>query len=360
MASTGSTSDFLLRWMPAGAIFQHELDGLWTSWLVRSWLAATAVLTLLIVSTNWGTTQTAPMLQAVLFPYLVLPWFLVAMVLGISPVTGSRLDSLSDGILSRPITRYEYLLASWAARVVTVLAVYLAVIVPVVLLAMFAKRNVAEDQVTTYGLLATLTVVGLIQTFLVTLGFLMGTLLRRPMLAAVVLVLTWLPVNSVLSIFDLAQFSAFSMCQAVPTLLRTPWSAGEDDKRRSRRGKTPRRSRRRPSNSCVFFRANHRRRRHHRNRTAFSSRVSSRICRFLGFSPATVCLPSGRCCCRWSCSTDVICDGEVFPVFRLFWFHRSDRNPANGVGSRFRATINHMAEVCLAENDSRPLPASTR
>jgi hypothetical protein len=215
--------------MPAGAIFQHELDGLLASWLVRSWFAATAVLTLLIVSANWGTAQTAPMLQAVLFPYLVLPWFLVAMVLGISPVTGSRLDSLSDGILSRPITRYEYLLASWAARVVTVLAVYLAVIVPVVLLAMFAKRSVAEDQVTTYGLLATLTVVGLIQTFLVTLGFLMGTLLRRPMLAAVVLVLTWLPMNSVLSIFDLAQFSAFSMCQAVPTLLRTPWSAGEDD-----------------------------------------------------------------------------------------------------------------------------------
>ena len=62
------------------------------------------------------------------------------MLLGISPVTGSRLDALADGILSRPITRYEYLLASWAARVVTVLAVFFLVITPCVLLATFAKR----------------------------------------------------------------------------------------------------------------------------------------------------------------------------------------------------------------------------
>jgi hypothetical protein len=97
------------------------------------------------------------------------------------------------------------------------------------LLAVFAKRNVPEDQVTTYGVLATLTVVGLIQTFLVTLGFLLGTLLRRPMLAAVALVFIWLPVNLVLSTFELEQFSPLTMYQAVPSLLRTPWSVSEEN-----------------------------------------------------------------------------------------------------------------------------------
>ena len=215
--------------MPAGAILKHELGGLLASWLVRLWFVATVVLTLLILAANWGATQTAPMLQALLFPYLVFPWFLVVMVLGISPVTGSRLDSVSDGILSRPITRYEYLLAAWAARVTAVLAVYLVVMLPVVLLAVFAKRNVVEDEVTAYGVFATLAVVGLTQTFLVTLGFLMGTLLRRPMLAAVVLVFTWFPVNLVLSTFSLEQFSPWTMYQAVPSLLRTPWSVAKAD-----------------------------------------------------------------------------------------------------------------------------------
>ena len=227
MASTGSTSGFRTRWMPAGAILKHELGSLLASWLVRFWFTATVVLTLLILAANWGAAQTAPMLQAILFPYLVFPWFLVAMVLGISPVTGARLDSLSDGILSRPVTRYEYLLAAWAARVIAVLGVYLTVMTPAGLLALFARRSVPADEVTVYGLIATLTVVGLIQAFLVTLGFLTGTLLRRPMLAAVVLVLVWLPVNLILSTLSLEQFSPLTMYQAVPSLLRTPWTAIE-------------------------------------------------------------------------------------------------------------------------------------
>jgi ABC-type transport system involved in multi-copper enzyme maturation permease subunit len=228
MASTGSTSDWRMRWMPAGAILKHELGGLLASWLVRLWFAATVLLTLLILAGNWAAMQTAPMLQALLFPYLVFPWFLVVMLLGLSPVTGSRLESLADGILSRPVTRYEYLLAAWAARVVAVLGVYLVVMVPVALLAVFARREVAADQVTVYGVIATLGVVGLIQTFLVTLGFLVGTLLRRPMLAAVVLVFTWLPINLVLSTFSLEQFSPLTMYQAVPSLLRTPWTEVEE------------------------------------------------------------------------------------------------------------------------------------
>lgn len=215
--------------MPAGAILRHELGSLLANWLVRLWFAATVVLTLLILAANWGATQTAPMLQALLFPYLVFPWFLVVMLLGISPVTGSRLDSLADGILSRPVTRHEYLLAAWGARVVAVLGVYLAVMVPVALLAVFARRDVAADSVTAYGVLATLAVAGLIQAFLVTLGFLIGTLLRRPMLAAVVLVFTWMPVNLVLSTFSLEQFSPWTMYQAVPTLLRTPWATAETE-----------------------------------------------------------------------------------------------------------------------------------
>lgn len=215
--------------MPAGAILSYELGGLLANWLVRIWFAASVVLTLLILAANWGSTPTPLMLQTLLLPYLIFPWFLVVMVLGISPVTGSRLDSLADGILSRPITRYEYLLGAWAARVVVVLAVYLLVMVPVVLLAMYAKRDVAQDAVTAYGVLSTLTVVGLIQVFLVTLGFLVGTLLRRPLLAAVVLMFTWMPVNWVLSTFDLEQFSPWTMYQAVPSLLRTSWSTAERD-----------------------------------------------------------------------------------------------------------------------------------
>ncbi len=227
MASTVSISEFRLQWMPTEAILRHELRSLLASWLVRFWFVATILLTLLILTANWHESPTALMLQAMLFPYLVFPWFLVVMVLGISPVTGSRLDALSDSILSRPLTRYEYLLAAWAARVLVVLGVYTAVMLPGGVLIASATRNVPEDPVTAYGLVLTLILAGLVQTLLVTLGFLMGTLLRRPLLAAVVLVFTWLPINLVLSTFSLEQFSPFTLYQAVPTLARMERSSEE-------------------------------------------------------------------------------------------------------------------------------------
>lgn len=214
--------------MPFMAILRHELRSLWASWLVRLWLIGSVLLTLLILASNWATFQSAQFIAALLFPYLVFPWFLVVMVLGISPVTGSRLEALADGILSRPVTRFEYLLASWAARVVMVLTVFLVVIVPFMLLIAYAERPVVGEDVTLYGMFGALLVVGLVLTFLVSLGFLMGTLLRRPMVAAVILIFTWIPINLVLSTFSLEEFSPWSLNQALPTLLRTPWSEEEE------------------------------------------------------------------------------------------------------------------------------------
>jgi len=216
--------------MPALAMLRHDLHTLAASWLVRLWLAGSALLTLFLMMSNWETFQTAPLIALLLLPYLVFPWLLVAIVLGVGPVTGSRADALADGILSRPVTRYEFLVASWAARVMVVLGVYLVVMVPAIVIVTMAQRPPAtEDSVTFYGILASLYVVGLVLTFLVSLGFLMGTLLRKPLLAVVVLVFAWCPINLILAVFDLEEFSPISLNQAIPTLLRQPWRQVEED-----------------------------------------------------------------------------------------------------------------------------------
>jgi hypothetical protein len=214
--------------MPALAILRYELGSLWSGWLVRLWLIAAGLVALLSLAASWAQLQSAILISSLLFPFLVFPWFLIVILLGISPVTGSRLDALADGILSRPITRYEYLLASWAARVVTVLAVFFLVLAPCVVLAVFAKREPAPDTVTLYGVVCAATLVSLVLTFLVSLGFLAGTLLRRPLVAAVVLIFVWYPINVVLHTFSLEEFSPISLTQALPTLLRTPWQVEEE------------------------------------------------------------------------------------------------------------------------------------
>jgi len=195
--------------------------------LVRLWLGATALLTLILLTSSWHNPEfrTAPLIALLLFPYLVLPWSLVVMVLSVSPLSGQRAEAVADGILSRPVARYEYLLASWTARVLVVWGVLLVVVVPAILIATLAQRPpaVRADTVTLYGTLAALGVVGLVLTFLVSMGFLLGALLRNQLLALVVLVFLWFPVNQVLHMFSLEEFSPISLTQALPTLLRQPW-----------------------------------------------------------------------------------------------------------------------------------------
>ena len=223
MDSTDKTSKLGTRMMPYLAILQHDMRVLWASRLVRIWLGATAVLTLMLGLANWSKFQDAPMIASLLFPYLVFPWFFVVVVLGVSPVSGSRAEALADGILSRPVSRSGYLIAVWFARVVLVWSVYLVVVVPVIALVTLAKRPVPEDTVTIYGIVTALFLVGLVLTFLVSLGFLMGTLLRKPLLAVVVLIFVWYPISLILSVFSLEEFSPISLVQALPTQLRQPW-----------------------------------------------------------------------------------------------------------------------------------------
>ncbi len=223
MDSIAKTTKIGTRMMPYMAILRHDMKTLWGSRLVRLWLGATALLTLLLVASNWPNFQDGTLIASLLFPYLVFPWFFVVVVLGVTPVSGSRTETLADGILSRPVSRFEYLLATWSARVVLVLSVYLVVTVPAIVLVMLAKRPELDDTVTVYGIVTALFMVGLVLTFLVSLGFLAGTLLRKPLLAVVVLIFIWYPIGLILSVFSLEELSPISLNRAISTQLRQTW-----------------------------------------------------------------------------------------------------------------------------------------
>jgi ABC-type transport system involved in multi-copper enzyme maturation permease subunit len=229
MDSNASLSKLQAAVMPFTAILWHDLRMLWSSWLVRLWLIATALLAMIQIMGNWSQFQTAPLIAVLLLPYIIFPWSLMVMMLSVNPLSGSKSGVAADGILSRPVTRYAYLLAAWTARVTLVLSVFLIVTVPAIAIVALAERPAPADEVTFYGIAASLAVVGLVLTFLVSVGFLLGTLLRNTLLAIVVLVFLWFPVNFVLNVFSLEEFSPISLTQALPTLLRQPWDETEEE-----------------------------------------------------------------------------------------------------------------------------------
>jgi len=227
MDSDGSISKVGTAMMPFLAILRHEFRSLYRSWLVILWFVASLIWTLLAIGAGWAALEKPPLIAALLGPYLIFPWCIVVMLLSISPVTGARLEALADGILSRPVTRYEYLLASWLARVLLALAVFLVVIVPAVCLVAFANRPGLNQEVTLYGTTASLCVVSLVLTFLVSLSFFVGTLLKSPLLSAALLVFFWLPIILVLHSFSLEEISPICLTESLPKLLQTPWNQSE-------------------------------------------------------------------------------------------------------------------------------------
>ena len=218
------------RLMPFLAILRHDLRSLLGSWLVRLWLVGSVLLTVLLCMGTLPHFRTAPLIALLMHPYLVIPWFLVVMVLGVIPVSGTRAEALTDGILSRPITRYEYLLAAWSARVAVVVVPFLIVMIAAIALVTTLDRpTVPDDTLTFYGVTAALGVVALVLVFQVSLAFMFGIVLRRPLLAIVVLIFIWYPVNGILHSFHLEEFSPMSLNEALPTLLRQPWREVEGD-----------------------------------------------------------------------------------------------------------------------------------
>jgi ABC-type transport system involved in multi-copper enzyme maturation permease subunit len=113
--------------------------------------------------------------------------------------------------------------------VFAVLAVFLVGVVPWILLVALAQRpQVPEDTVTVYGIVASLGLVSLVLTLLVSLGFLLGTLLRNTLVTLVVLIFFWFPFGVILNVFSLEEFSPISLNRALPTLLRQPWREAEE------------------------------------------------------------------------------------------------------------------------------------
>jgi len=185
------------------------------------------MLTFVILSASFAASSTANLIGGLVLPFLVFPWFFIVMVLGIGPTSNAQTEALADGILSRPVTRYEYLLAVWCSRVGVVLGVYLLTVIPSVLIITAADRNVPDDGATKYGICAALGIVALVLTFQVSLAFLTGTVLRKPLLSIVLLLAFWYPVNGVLAFMQQEEFSPIYLSRMIPVLMLQQW--GEED-----------------------------------------------------------------------------------------------------------------------------------
>jgi hypothetical protein len=156
----------LRRWLlPYSAVYLADLSGLIRSWTLRVWLVLTMLLSLVALldhsappdtSQRAAETRLAALLHPIaqsggeshvlreLLKYYVVVWVSFVIVLTGGAIS-SELGVVADSVLSRGISRWQYFLGKWTARVTAVLVVYLVVMIPVTLVLWLSRTSEARD-----------------------------------------------------------------------------------------------------------------------------------------------------------------------------------------------------------------------
>jgi ABC-type transport system involved in multi-copper enzyme maturation permease subunit len=117
------------RWLPYWAVFQADVRQTLQSWVYRAWILVSVLVTAGYLLYRYGAQREGSVLQPA--SHLVndlLYWTLLGSVTLIIVLTAGSISSergtLADSVLSRGISRYQYFLGKWHARVVAVLATF--------------------------------------------------------------------------------------------------------------------------------------------------------------------------------------------------------------------------------------------
>lgn len=119
-----------VRWLPYWAVLQTDLRQTLRGWVWRTWVMTTLLAAIgyllyrLGVYREAGIVQTASTVTGDLLRWPLLGTVLLVVVLTVSGITSER-GTLSDSVLSRGISRYQYFWAKLHSRLFSVLATFI-------------------------------------------------------------------------------------------------------------------------------------------------------------------------------------------------------------------------------------------
>jgi ABC-type transport system involved in multi-copper enzyme maturation permease subunit len=118
------------RWLPYWAVFQADFDQTLRSWTYRFWVVASMLASTGFLLYNLGPYHaTGLIVPTSSFMNVLLRWTVLGSVGIIVVLTAGAISSergtMADSVLSRGISRYQYFLGKWHARLAAVLGTYL-------------------------------------------------------------------------------------------------------------------------------------------------------------------------------------------------------------------------------------------
>lgn len=130
---------------------------------------------------------------------------------------------VADSILSKSVTRYDYIFAKLGGRLLTVLGVYLAVALPT---AYLIGRSEASD-ITGAGAAWGLLLTGMILVLITSVSVALSTLFNRTMVALVVAWILWYAVGGIFGVLEIAHLSPLLVVDSLPLILQDNYDTGD-------------------------------------------------------------------------------------------------------------------------------------
>jgi len=175
------------RWLPYWAVFQADMRQTLRSWVYRFWVLLSVLATIGYLLYRFGIYQGGIEQPASLHISYLLRWIVLGSAAIICVLTAGSISSergtMADSVLSRGISRYQYFIGKWHARLVTVLGTFLALGLVTLISALFLLH---EDLSWDGSLVALLTVAALL-TAVITFGVTVSAVANSTVLGIAVL-----------------------------------------------------------------------------------------------------------------------------------------------------------------------------
>src|SRR5262245_12457805 len=137
------------KFLPYWAVLQTDLRQTLRSWVYRLWVLMTLVAAAGFMLYRVGVHREAGMVHSAavqcgdIFRIMVVGSLALVVVLAVSAVSGER-GTLADSVLSRGISRHQYFLAKWHARLIVVVATFAILAAAVLAAGYFLFKTDAE------------------------------------------------------------------------------------------------------------------------------------------------------------------------------------------------------------------------
>lgn len=198
-------------------LVRRDLEQLISSWLLRGWvvlLAAPAAFLVVVAAREdeLASETLAAYVAAVLAP---LSWIVISVLAG-TAVSGEA-STIADSVLSKSVTRSEYIWAKITSRLVVFMTIYFSVVIP---FAYLIDRYATSNDTTISGVMSGVVLVGVLFVFLTSFGIALSTVFRNSQFAVVAALLTVAVSGAVLQFLGLKWMSTTAVIGGLPETFR--------------------------------------------------------------------------------------------------------------------------------------------